>query len=95
MIKYRTSNESFGHDLHLMNEGKLYIWHCFLVVQWYLNAYTDEKSIYSFSYAGQKISFSFDEVFDDKSSQEDVFMEISELIQSVIDGNKVIILHGN
>ncbi|KAL6844533.1 hypothetical protein ACP4OV_026206 [Aristida adscensionis] len=40
---------------------------------------------------GQKISFSYDKVFDHNASQEDVFVEISQLVQSALDGYKVCI----
>ncbi|KAK1324416.1 Kinesin-1 [Acorus calamus] len=40
---------------------------------------------------GQKFAFSFDKVFDHGASQEDVFVEISQLVQSAMDGYKVCI----
>ncbi|XP_062226851.1 kinesin-like protein KIN-14H [Phragmites australis] len=40
---------------------------------------------------GQKLSFSYDKVFDHDASQEDVFVEISQLVQSALDGYKVCI----
>ena len=43
-----------------------------------------------FSHAGQKLSFSYDKVFDHNASQEDVFVEISQLVQSALDGYKVL-----
>ncbi|GLT83486.1 hypothetical protein SLE2022_017730 [Rubroshorea leprosula] len=40
---------------------------------------------------GQKHSFTFDKVFMPEESQEDVFVEISQLVQSALDGYKVCI----
>lgn len=42
--------------------------------------------------SGQKHSFSFDRVFMPDESQEDVFVEISQLVQSALDGYKVFFL---
>lgn len=39
--------------------------------------------------SAQKYSFTFDKVFDQDASQEDVFVEISQLVQSALDGYKV------
>lgn len=40
--------------------------------------------------SGQKNSFTFDKVFMPDASQEDVFEDISQLVQSALDGYKVI-----
>ena len=48
-----------------------------------------------FSHAGQKLSFSYDKVFYHNASQEDVFVEISQLVQSALDGYKVLTLNCN
>ncbi|OVA13153.1 Kinesin [Macleaya cordata] len=41
--------------------------------------------------SGQKHPFTFDKVFSHESSQQDVFVEISQLVQSALDGYKVCI----
>jgi kinesin family member C1 len=40
-------------------------------------------------FSAQAYSFTFDKVFDHSASQEDVFIEISQLVQSALDGYKV------
>ena len=40
---------------------------------------------------GQKYPFTFDKVFNHEASQQDVFVEISQLVQSALDGYKVIL----
>ncbi|KAH7569065.1 hypothetical protein JRO89_XS06G0097000 [Xanthoceras sorbifolium] len=42
--------------------------------------------------SGQKYPFTFDKVFSHDASQQDVFVEISQLVQSALDGYKVIML---
>jgi len=40
-------------------------------------------------FSAQTYSFTFDKVFDHSASQEHVFIEISQLVQSALDGYKV------
>lgn len=49
-------------------------------------SFTDSFPLFS----GQKYAFTFDKVFTQEASQNDVFSEISELVQSALDGYKVI-----
>lgn len=46
----------------------------------------------NFCLTGQKYPFTFDKVFSFEASQQDVFVEISQLVQSALDGYKVILL---
>ena len=41
---------------------------------------------------GQKYPFTFDKVFNHEASQQDVFVEITQLVQSALDGYKVTFL---
>jgi hypothetical protein len=41
-------------------------------------------------FLGQKHSFTFDKVFIQDVSQEEIFVEVSQLVQSALDGYKVI-----
>lgn len=43
-------------------------------------------------FTGQKYPFTFDKVFNHEASQQDVFVEISQLVQSALDGYKVTLL---
>lgn len=42
--------------------------------------------------AAKTITFAFDKVFNHEASQEDVFVEISQLVQSALDGYKVTLI---
>lgn len=42
---------------------------------------------------GKKIPFTFDKAFNHDAFQQDVFIQISQLIQSALDGYKVIMLY--
>ena len=46
-------------------------------------------------WTAQKHSFTFDKVFLPNTTQEDVFIEISQLVQSALDGYKVMKMETN
>lgn len=70
-----------GLRLDYPTENKL-LWFSLI---YYLSLSSD-LSLFS---SGQKHSFTFDKVFMPTASQEDVFVEISQLVQSALDGYKV------
>ncbi|KAK9168969.1 hypothetical protein Syun_001109 [Stephania yunnanensis] len=49
-----------------------------------------EEQCLSTIFEGQRHQFSFDKVFNPEESQEEVFAEISQLVQNVVDGHKVL-----
>ena len=54
--------------------------------------YILKRFLFFFLSAGQKYPFTFDKVFNHDASQQEVFVEISQLVQSALDGYKVILL---
>lgn len=107
-ISYPTSREALGRGINLMQSGTTVfvipitfrrrnifmpsfcstLQACCLLFStkiWFCNL------MYLIS-AGQRHSFTFDRVFNHGASQQDVFVEISELVQSAVDGYKVNLL---
>ncbi|KAF9598074.1 hypothetical protein IFM89_024108 [Coptis chinensis] len=73
VICYPTSTESLGRGIDLLQNGNLGI---------------DKSGLTAVQLHWQKHQFTFDKVFTHESSQQDVFVEISQLVQSALDGYK-------
>ncbi|KAF9611774.1 hypothetical protein IFM89_034972 [Coptis chinensis] len=76
VICYPTSMESLGRGIDLLQNGNLGI---------------DKSGLTAVQLHWQKHQFTFDKVFTHESSQQNVFVEISQLVQSALDGYKVCI----
>lgn len=97
IISYPTSMEALGRGIDIVQNGILLV--CrpseerkllvfFLCIVSFVH--NTNKNVHLSS--GQKHSFTFDKVFMPDASQEDVFEEISQLVQSALDGYKVTLL---
>lgn len=93
IVSYPTSAEALGRGIDLMQNGTTWLL-VFLFVYIKLSyvalIHNYIKLIDTRFFAGQKYPFTFDKVFGHDTSQQDVFMEISQLVQSALDGYKVI-----
>ena len=99
VISYPTSTESLGRAIDLMQNGKyltkkIYTFvSCYLIFLCFIKRVTCQVSgAYPMLLlsSGQKHSFTFDKVFMPDASQQEVFVEISQLVQSALDGYKVV-----
>ena len=61
----------------------------FAVLSYYLQHCLKTKYLLLLFFLGQKYSFTFDKVFGPEVTQEDVFVDISQLVQSAWDSYKV------
>jgi kinesin family protein C1 len=91
LISYPSSVENAGRGIELVNQGE-YAYSCFLLV--ILNNFSHKSNnktlcLLVLHFIGQKCSFSYDKVFSHSASQDDVFVEMSQLVQSALDGYKV------
>lgn len=85
-VSFPTSTDLVGRGIDLANQSMKRICICFLV---FLVLFFHFLTIVFCVITAQKYSFTFDRVFGPDSSQQDVFVEISQLVQSALDGYKV------
>ena len=90
LISYPSSVENAGRGIDLMNNGEYASSHFLLVVLYNFSHKSNETlCLLVLHFIGQKVSFSYDKVFNHNASQDDVFVEMSQLVQSALDGYKV------
>jgi len=87
-VSYPKSGENIGRGIKLMHNGKVKptIISVTLIIVFF-NIYFGLIAFILFS--AQAYSFTFDKVFEHSASQEHVFIEIFQLVQSALDGYKV------
>jgi kinesin family protein C1 len=108
IISYPTATEALGRGIDLTQSGMAvsvvpmtFYWTNLLMYSFCYSLqvccllFSIKIWCYHFMYlilAGHTYPFTFDKVFNDETSQQDVFVEISQLVQSALDGYKVNLL---
>lgn len=89
-VSYPKSGENLGRGIELLHNGKSHVYIHFCSFRRRYSVFRILIVTIAFLIiSAQGYSFTFDKVFDHSASQEHVFIEISQLVQSALDGYKV------